>query len=955
MFTTQDKFLAFVRHLESANEEELDQALTLIQEEPKIATMFADKSPKFVEIFSHLQQGNVQTRIAVRYYRIISVLFDILTPNYQIYFRSLNYLSDTIIRRHMASMLILMKNKKGKDALHLLYQAAKVNTAHCRDLFTAIDFSNYIIKEQAKTDARPQLIQLISLFLQTPEISPSLLSTKYSVSGIWKDLIKDPNDVARLFLDSMIVATAKLNYSTKRWVFNDMTLKTLSSYPLDHRKSSVSPHFSAFQLLKSVLTGENSINTEEPQRVYCRNYQSIEPPPKNNFILFFIRELNPWRLMSHCELVISIFEDSPDLIGTYLSTCGKKLQPDVNLTTLSSIRFLGKIIELDWPAFLSNETNFFDDGHSLDLLFESILPSMIQTSVIIQFLKHESLIVRRGMLLLLNKAVNKFLKLPEALKRSSLYTKFGGRLTTTISQNIINTSKFESLFPFALKFFISMNQVFPFFVSDTFSKDPPFLNEIQSFPPYIQHLILQFIPLLSKPIPKIPLLCSIVTDDRFSKPIQRESLEIVKLIIRNTEIMNGFESEIPIFVSEALQNNASNNLFELINLTKGSLLKYSQHVGFSPMYNALQPENPLYNSKLIIDVMNGNVPNDIILEPSEIMKNIKWYSLEAITILLCASLHNNLQIGINCLTIVTCSSPERTLPYAQQHIEIDTPFFRFLLQFAHFLLTNAEIPIEIMLERGVLSVLFHALSSKDDHTRAISYHSLSQLYDYNHKKKGWKFENQIAILLESVLNAVTEPNKRFTSIITHFLSAATTIIMKPNHPLFMPVVKFIASNPSLKRSSVPMFNELFGQSTLDYRVGRMWILKFLRNGINESSDVLLMKKGRIIERLCSFFSSSLSDSTTRSNVLEIFINASKQIKIDGLIFWVYSIITEQFALMHYNQLIELALLTKQKTEIEKECLKRLIDIVMKEHPELIEEETLAKLKNLIGSETLNIE
>ena len=253
-----------------------------------------------------------------------------------------------------------------------------------------------------------------------------------------------------------------------------------------------------------------------------------------------------------------------------------------------------------------------------------------------------------------------------------------------------------------------------------------------------------------------------------------------------------------------------------------------------------------------------------------------------------------------------------------------------------------------MIERGILSILFQALYSKDDHTREIAYHSLSQIYDYNHKKKDWKFEHQIALILESVLNAVKEPNYKFTSLISQFLATITQIIIKPNHPLFMDVIKFLASNQSLKCSTVPMFNELFGQSSIDYRIGRMWILKFLRNGIKEPSDILLLKKGKIIERLCSFFSSSLSDAFTRNLVLDIFEKSSKQQKLEDIIFWVYSIMTEPYSFMHYNQLIMLALSIKPQTEQEKECCKLISKYAITQHKTLLLPTTIEKIHNLIG-------
>ena len=1356
MNVSQETFSSFINLIEFPTEESLSEANEQILKFPEIAESFAQKSPKFVEIFSHLQPGATKGKIAVKFYQLISTIFTILIPKPDVFFSALNYLADTLIRRHLDFLIYLMSTKNSKIALHVLVQAASVHPTHCRDLYSAFDFSNQKFRKFISNENNiDEYIRLSTIFLNNNDVSTQFLATKYSLSPIWKSFSRVDFQIAKLFIDALIVATSKLNQSTKRWVFNDMTLKALSNYQITHADVDSAPH-SMYILLKSLMEGNNSIIFEDPKRTYCFSHQDLDPAPKNSHILLFLKELKVWKLSSHRELATFIFKQSPDLIARYMITQQREITPVLDVTTMSTFLFLGKIIELDWPEFLYEDKDFFAEGRSLDYLFESILPSILKNSNINQFMKSSSPLHKQIIIKLLLKSVMKFIKLPDFLKTQDTYIKFRGRIPGNLPQFLNEVSSLKTVFPFALKLLVLLDRIFPFYISDSFTKEPPFIEKFASYSPIIQLEILKFIPLLQNPLKPLPFLCSLISSEEnnsnhMNSIIKHKIYQTLLQIIEGSDAFLGFEYEIPIFLGETLREQKNKEFFELITLVKGNPLNYLKDGLMSPICNALiqknenqikqsnnQTQHPLFKNILLIKLMNSNSNvKEIDLSPVVTMSNIKWYALESATVLLCSAIAHNvtdLDLTLNCLTIVVTSNPQRTIKYilnhpfmrasifngsptidtivsnyiiwnaslnnsgvntmdediinsflngniepevldkiaplipskyhkqlirkllhirhsirsvvvdkaakynltdlkpfwkwafkgfealdlskfwpriikkiddelllldllrtiyisknselinyisvsdetlynitnqrllvflivlipslnkiklpnnlpvsfitesnvadplfffekthktwcyqyllqqirkspfqrksanleedkvkfvidfylqfqsdsflqtfetemshylimhpevvksppkftstifniaskeilmpsklveydisqyegianillgsmnkisirvvlflatglsgspsfynlieyanispssflfatgevakvviqtldskqkiypaglcrnatylapfhlAHQTVEIDSPYFRFLLHFSHYLLTTEAVPLDTYMESGAPSIIFRSLSSKDQQTRNVGYASLSELYDLNMKKKDYSYHKQLQLLLESLINAVSSEGMRFTSLITYFLALASSIIIKPGHTIFYTLIKFLASDRALRCSSVPLFNDLFGQNSLEYRSERRWILKMLKNGVNESSDVELMKKGKVIERLCSFFSSPLSDMNSRKLILEILINASKYSRLDGIIIWAYSIMTEQFASPHLDQIVSLAFALRSKTEIEKECLLNIAHLAWEEHKDSLSDskENIAKLIN----------
>ena len=1301
-------FLEFLKGVEGANEESLTKSLELLSQRSEIGEEFARVSPKFVEIFSRLKAGEFKGKVVSSlFYSIISVLFDVLAKKPETFHANLHYLADTIIKRHLTNLYVLMSRKKGDLAIRLLVQAASVDGNHCRDLFYSLRFgkedpNSRFFKNQVNGEGRNEFLKLATLFLRNPETSFHCLGTKHYISSIWENLAKADHFVSRQFVEAMISALKEANLMYKKWVFVDKTWDKLAQYPFDSRDVDTTEH-AVYRMIESVLTGPDSILVEDPKRVYCKVVQDLEDAPKNMDLLGFLRKLDPWKDPSHRDMAILIFKRSPDLIARYLTTVNRPFQASVTLPNASAVVFLSYIIELDWPEFLHGDTGFFEEGRSLDLLFESILPSVLKNSDINLLIKSPHVLLKKEIIVLLSKAVIKFSKLPEFLKQSSCYTVMRGRLEAIKWGLLGECVKSPTLLPFALKLFILMDSVFPFFLSDIAGKEPQFLKEITSNTPIVQLLTLKMIPLLpqSMALSKIPLLCSMVVNNDLKVQIRHAALSYLHKIVLDTGLFTGHEEEVPIWIGEAIGSDSGNKLYGAITNVQSQIYYYAgNEANFSPLWNnRWKDDNPLIRAKQIIQIMKD--PSscvDIDLSPTPVLGQLKWFALEAVVVLLCASLANgvtDVDFTLKCIFAVVTMDIKRTLPYVLNNsyvrgcafrgssslddfvvslvemnggcdeelyrsflkgnvsedlvmrmapfvhakstrslirrmmsmnlpiidvikspqepdlshlspiwkwvfegyqpidltklgekilkritdedlildimrtmwltsnrelanslqipvtsnprllllidqlcpefmlfqelketclplcilknwtfpeslakfertnktwcydyllqqirvspfqyevsalseskvhavtafflahpgdtliqtfgkiivpylvshpevaeepvrfksvifddiakqmlepgrlvrygpqqfegvvnvmlgapnifvplrmilflavhlgtyppfyrlleahrispstflfltgevakiaidtldagqkiittglwrnsayllpfrmaskVEMDTPMFRFLLHFSSSLLTTFEVPIDTFMESGALVIIMRALSSTNDHTRDVAYAALSNLYDLNLKHKDWASYLQLSILLESLLNAVDVPSKRFTSLITYFLARAALIIMSPSRDVYVPTIKFLASAPALRTNSVPLFSALFGSDEHEWsRQERNYILKMMKDGIREAADVELLNTGRVIERLEGFFASPLSDSKSRDLVLDVLRAASKYSKLKNVVMWIYSVLTETFSVFHVDKLINLALSMKHLTDPEKDC------------------------------------
>lgn len=68
---------------------------------------------------------------------------------------------------------------------------------------------------------------------------------------------------------------------------------------------------------------------------------------------------------------------------------------------------------------------------------------------------------------------------------------------------------------------------------------------------------------------------------------------------------------------------------------------------------------------------------------------------------------------------------------------------------------------------------------------------------------------------------------------------------------------------------ISFFDEFFWSNSASFKADRIWILRLLYCGHNSEDDAQIYIRSSILEKLLSFYSSSLSDNESRELILEV--------------------------------------------------------------------------------------
>ena len=79
----------------------------------------------------------------------------------------------------------------------------------------------------------------------------------------------------------------------------------------------------------------------------------------------------------------------------------------------------------------------------------------------------------------------------------------------------------------------------------------------------------------------------------------------------------------------------------------------------------------------------------------------------------------------------------------------------------------------------------------------------------------------------ALVKSTTEDNMRYSALHTHFFAAFASVLIKPEHNLYMRVVKYITGATQMKFNQIPLFDSIFDKPTIHYRAERNYILKML--------------------------------------------------------------------------------------------------------------------------------
>ncbi|KAI7735982.1 hypothetical protein M8C21_022394 [Ambrosia artemisiifolia] len=194
---------------------------------------------------------------------------------------------------------------------------------------------------------------------------------------------------------------------------------------------------------------------------------------------------------------------------------------------------------------------------------------------------------------------------------------------------------------------------------------------------------------------------------------------------------------------------------------------------------------------------------------------------------------------------------------------------------------------------GLLAVAFVSLSSPDDDIRKLGYKVLVVFLEKSQKKK----ENRLRLLLTHVQNGISEEGQRIPSVHALFAAEASVLLLDPSNDNYKTISKILLHSP-MKIKTISFFDEFFWSNSVNFKSDRIWILRLLYSGLNIEDDAQIYARSSILEKLLSFYSSSLSDNESKELILQIVKKSMKFEKTSryliehcGVISWMSSLIS----------------------------------------------------------------
>ncbi|CAJ1964127.1 unnamed protein product [Sphenostylis stenocarpa] len=215
----------------------------------------------------------------------------------------------------------------------------------------------------------------------------------------------------------------------------------------------------------------------------------------------------------------------------------------------------------------------------------------------------------------------------------------------------------------------------------------------------------------------------------------------------------------------------------------------------------------------------------------------------------------------------------------------------FILRFSIHSLSKAYVePVEFA-GSGLLAIAFVSMSSPNSGIRRLAYGTLDKFknalevvwHDFKcfGKNKDAKYLSPfykcqkrkdvmgLRLLLNSVQNSIEEPWKRIPSVIALFAAEASCVLLDPTHDHYAAISTFLIHSSKLNMRVIPMFDNFFWSTSVNFKAERSWILRLVYAGLNSDDDAMIYIRNSILEKLMSFYVSPLSDFESKNLIIEL--------------------------------------------------------------------------------------
>ena len=194
----------------------------------------------------------------------------------------------------------------------------------------------------------------------------------------------------------------------------------------------------------------------------------------------------------------------------------------------------------------------------------------------------------------------------------------------------------------------------------------------------------------------------------------------------------------------------------------------------------------------------------------------------------------------------------------------------FLLPLLLMLLTDTpDLDLRVLVESNILSYIIMSLGVRDPGVRELGYRCLGTYRGLLDEAR-FRERLQVVAMLDSLKNAISEDCQHISPLICAFVSKAVLLAIHPGDvPMYTTVNKFVLRRFALDLEDVPLFYQLFNSSSQYYRVERLWILRLLALGVQDQTDVKIMRRRRVLDLVMHLYDSTVSDVKCRQMIVDL--------------------------------------------------------------------------------------
>ncbi|TFK53356.1 hypothetical protein OE88DRAFT_1696250 [Heliocybe sulcata] len=178
---------------------------------------------------------------------------------------------------------------------------------------------------------------------------------------------------------------------------------------------------------------------------------------------------------------------------------------------------------------------------------------------------------------------------------------------------------------------------------------------------------------------------------------------------------------------------------------------------------------------------------------------------------------------------------------------------------------------------NVISLVIRGLSSYDGLLRRTSLSQVAALYRCLQSADLQEKPNVLYLLnlLRGVKLVLADGEiSRLPSYTTLILAHALRAVFYPSNFIYPHTARFLLQRPTLDVNDVPMLYGMLYSSSDEWKKERLWIVKFLADGLQNAQDWRVFRRRHTGDLLASLFQSSSKDRALRNGILEVLANAT---------------------------------------------------------------------------------